>query len=96
LLRVLLPNLKPALLSGVALTFAHTMGEFGVVLMIGGKIPGQTRVASMAVYDEVEIMNYPAAHTYAFVLFVISFVTLFLLFTLNRKKSGMAGIREIR
>lgn len=93
LLRVLLPNLRPALLSGVALTFAHTMGEFGVVLMIGGKIPGQTRVASMAVYDEVEVMNYPAAHTYAFILFALSFLILLLLFTLNKRRRGFLEFR---
>lgn len=83
--RVLLPNIKPALLTGLALTFAHTMGEFGVVLMIGGKIPGVTRVASMAVYDEVEAMNYAAAHFYAGVLFAVSFVFLLLLFLVNRR-----------
>jgi molybdate transport system permease protein len=93
LVRVLLPNLKPALLSGIALTFAHTMGEFGVVLMIGGKIPGETRVASMAVYDEVEVMNYPAAHAYAFILFALSFVILLFLFVLNKKQQGLLEVR---
>jgi len=83
--RVQLPNIKPALFSGIALSFAHTMGEFGVVLMIGGKIPGVTRVASMAVYDEVEAMNYGAAHFYAGVLFAVSFVFLLLLFVINRR-----------
>ena len=55
--RVLLPNIKTSLLTGAVLTFAHTVGEFGVVLMIGGNIPGKTRVASIAIYDEVEALN---------------------------------------
>ena len=55
LLKVLIPNIKPAILTGICLTFAHTIGEFGVILMIGGNIPGKTRVASLAVYDEVQI-----------------------------------------
>ncbi|MFH0921185.1 MAG: molybdate ABC transporter permease subunit [Fibrobacterota bacterium] len=85
LFHVLLPNIKPALFTGLALTFAHTMGEFGVVLMIGGKIPGVTRVASMAIYDEVEAMNYSAAHLYAGILFTVSFAFLLLLFFVNRR-----------
>jgi len=85
LFHVLLPNIKPALFTGLALTFAHTMGEFGVVLMIGGKIPGVTRVASIAVYDEVEAMNYAAAHLYAGILFAVSFAFLVLLFLVNRR-----------
>ncbi|MEF3191476.1 MAG: molybdate ABC transporter permease subunit, partial [Campylobacterales bacterium] len=61
-LRVILPLIRPGLLSGVVLAFAHTVGEFGVILMIGGNIPGETRVASIAIYDEVEALNYAAAH----------------------------------
>ena len=53
LIKVLLPNIKPSLLTGIVLSFAHTVGEFGVVLMIGGNIPGKTKVASIAIYDEV-------------------------------------------
>jgi molybdate transport system permease protein len=85
LFHVLLPNMKPAILTGLALTFAHTMGEFGVVLMIGGKIPGVTRVASLAVYDEVETLNFAAAHFYAGVLFSISFMFLLILFLVNKR-----------
>jgi molybdate transport system permease protein len=84
-LKVLLPNIKAALLTGVVLTFAHTMGEFGVVLMIGGNIPGLTKVASIAVYDEVESMNYTAAHFYSLILVGISFLILFTLFMINRR-----------
>jgi len=56
--KVLLPNMRPSLLTGIVLAFAHTIGEFGVVLMIGGNIPGKTRVASIAIYDEVEALNF--------------------------------------
>jgi len=84
-LRVLLPNIKPALLSGTVLAFAHTVGEFGVVLMIGGNLPNETRVASIAIYDEVEALNYAAANFYAGVLFCLSFLILLLVYMVNRK-----------
>jgi molybdate transport system permease protein len=84
-LNVLIPNIKPALLSGIVLTFAHTVGEFGVVLMIGGNIPGVSKVASIAIYDEVESMNYGAANFYALVLIGISFAILLSLYGFNRK-----------
>lgn len=82
---VLLPNIKPALLSGIVLSFAHTMGEFGVVLMIGGNVPGVTKVASIAIYEEVESMQYGNAHEYAMVLVLISFLILLSLYWFNRK-----------
>jgi len=85
LMKVLLPNIKPALLSGIVLTFAHTVGEFGVVLMIGGNIPGVTRVASIAIYDEVESMQYAMANSYALLLVGISFLILLLLYWINRR-----------
>lgn len=85
LFHVLLPNIKSALLSGIVLTFAHTIGEFGVVLMIGGNIPGQTKVASIAIYDEVETMNYDAANTYALILFITAFIILLTLYLVNRR-----------
>ncbi len=84
LLRVLLPNMKPALLTGVCLTFAHTIGEFGVVLMIGGSIPGKTRVASLAVYDEVQALNFGMANKYAMFLFIFSFIILLFIYSVNR------------
>ena len=74
--KVLLPNIKSSLLTGVVLTFAHTIGEFGVVLMIGGNIPDKTRVASIAIYDEVESLNYAAANKYSLILFAIAFTIL--------------------
>lgn len=83
LFKVLLPNIKPSLLTGIVLSFAHTIGEFGVVLMIGGNIPGKTKVASIAIYDEVEALNYAAANTYSFVLFAISFAILLIVYIVN-------------
>ena len=84
-LYVLLPNIKPQLLAGVVISFAHTIGEFGVVLMIGGNMPGQTRVASIAIYDEVEALNYDAANFYALVLFGVCFIILLTVYLLNKK-----------
>ena len=80
---VLLPNIKPALLTGVVLSFAHTIGEFGVVLMIGGGMPRETRVASIAIYEEVEGLNYLAANIYSLILFMVAFVILLSVFLLN-------------
>lgn len=74
--RVILPNSRGALIAGIILTFAHTVGEFGVVLMLGGNIPGATRVASIALYHEVERLDYGAAHGYAAVLVIFSFLVL--------------------
>jgi molybdate transport system permease protein len=78
--QVQLPNMRSALLTAIVLSFAHTIGEFGVVLMIGGNIEGQTKVASIAIYDEVESLNYVVAHQYALVLFLFSFAVLFLVY----------------
>jgi molybdate transport system permease protein len=83
LYRVLIPNARPAILSGLILSFAHTIGEFGVVLMLGGNIPGVTKVASIAIYDEVQILNYPAAHVYSAFLLVVSFTILLAVHLLN-------------
>lgn len=82
--RVLLPNIKQSLVAGIVLTFAHTVGEFGVVLMIGGNIPGKTRVASIAIYDEVEALRYGNANAYAMILFAITFAVLLVVYRLNR------------
>ncbi|MBT8219059.1 MAG: molybdate ABC transporter permease subunit [Bacteroidia bacterium] len=83
LFKVLLPNIKPSLLTGIVLAFAHTIGEFGVVLMIGGSIPDETRVASIAIYDEVEALNYSSANAYSLVLFVVTFIILLLVYLIN-------------
>lgn len=90
-LRVVLPSIRHGLISGIVLAFAHTVGEFGVILMIGGNIPGETRVASISIYDEVESLNYAMAHQYALTLFVVTFAILLLVYTLNKKSLG--GIR---
>ena len=81
---VLLPNIKPSLLTATVLTFAHTLGEFGVVLMIGGNIPGITRVASIAVYDSVERQDYAMANNYSLILFSITFVLVIAVFVFNK------------
>jgi len=80
-----LPLARRGIMGGATLSFAHTMGEFGVVLMLGGSIPGATRVASIALYDEVQQLNYPAAHAYAAVLLLGSFALLSLVNWLNRR-----------
>lgn len=84
-LRVILPLSLPGIVTGVALSFAHTMGEFGVVLMVGGNIPGVTRTVSIDIYDQVEALNYAAANQTALVLLGISFVVLCAVYALNRK-----------
>lgn len=81
---VLLPNIRSSLLTGIVISFAHTIGEFGVVLMMGGNIAGETRVASIAIYDEVEALNYATANQYALTLFIISFAILLLVYGINR------------
>jgi len=83
LMKVQLPNIKASVLTGIVLAFAHTVGEFGVVLMIGGSIPGKTRVASIAIYDEVEALNYGAANFYSSVLFAITFIILLVVYLIN-------------
>ena len=84
LLTVALPLARPGLLSAAVLGFAHTLGEFGVVLMIGGNIPGETRVASIAIYEHVESLDYAAAHGLSLVLLVLSFLLLLLVFRARR------------
>lgn len=81
--KILLPNIKPSILTGIVLAFAHTIGEFGVVLMIGGSIPGETKVASIAIYDEVEALNYSSAHALSLFLFIISFSILLIVYLIN-------------
>lgn len=83
--RVILPLSIPGLVTGVVLTFAHTMGEFGVVLMIGGNIPGVTRTVSIDIYDRVEAFQYAAANHTALLLLALSFVLLSFIYGLNRK-----------
>ncbi|MEM9329547.1 MAG: molybdate ABC transporter permease subunit, partial [Bacteroidota bacterium] len=81
--RVLLPNIRRSLLTGIVLAFTHTVGEFGVVLMIGGNIPGETRVASIAIFDEVESLNYEVANAYSLAMVGLSFLILLLVYSIN-------------
>ena len=82
--RVVLPLSKPGLVSGVMLSFAHTLGEFGVVLMVGGNIPGITRTVSVDIYDQVQAGNYVSANHTSLVLLLISFLTLSVVYGINR------------
>jgi len=86
--KVLLPNIKPSLITAVALTFAHSIGEFGIVLMVGGDMQGITRVASVAIYDEVQSMNFSTANQYALILFAISFILLTIIYSINKKQDS--------
>ena len=83
--KVLLPNIKPSIITAVALTFAHSIGEFGIVLMVGGNMPGETRVASIAIYDEVQSLNFEAANRYALILFLVSLILLTTIYSVNKK-----------
>jgi molybdate transport system permease protein len=82
---VVVPLAKPGFITASILGFAHTVGEFGVVLMIGGNIPGKTQVVSMAIYNRVEAMEYANAHILSGILLAFSFVVLLSLYTLNRR-----------
>ncbi len=90
---VAVPLARPGFLTAAILTFAHTVGEFGVVLMIGGNIPGVTRVASVQIYDHVEAMEYGDAHRLAAVMLVFSFLVLLALYLWrpNPKNTGRHG-----
>ena len=86
LISVVLPAAKRGFLTGSVLTFAHTVGEFGVVLMMGGNIPGETRVLSIAIYEHVETLNFDAAHAMALGLLVFSFVSLWAVYRLASER----------
>lgn len=86
ILSVALPNMKPAVLTALIITFAHTVGEFGVVLMVGGSIPNETKVASVAIYEMVEMMDYTGAHIYSGLMVLISFLVLLAVYTFNHSK----------
>ena len=91
---VVLPQAKSAYLTAAVMGFAHTVGEFGIVLMLGGNIPGKTRVASVQIYDHVEALEYTQAHWLAGGLLVFSFLTLLALYTLQptgRRRRGQGA-----
>lgn len=82
---ILLPNIKSNIMLGVITSFVHTIGEFGVVMMIGGNIRGETKVASIAIYEEVDTINMGLAHKYSFSLFMVTFLLLLVIFFINKK-----------
>lgn len=82
---IVLPQSLRGYLNAAVLSFAHTLGEFGVVLMVGGNIPGETRLVSIAIYDHVESLNYAAAHQLSAVLLAFAFVVLLAMFAVNRR-----------
>lgn len=84
---VILPSAKPGFITAAVLGFAHTIGEFGVILMIGGNIPGETRVVSVQIYDQVESLAYTQAHQLSAIMLIFSFIVLLLVYSLN-KQSG--------
>lgn len=82
---VVFPLARSGFLTAGVLSFAHTLGEFGMILMIGGNIPGRTQVASIAIYDHVEAMDYGAAHQLSLILVITSLILLTAVFALNRR-----------
>src|SRR5450755_1932415 len=94
--RVTVPLSKPGLITGAVLTFAHTMGEFGVVLMVGGNIPGVTRTVSIEIFDQVQASNYATANATALLLLLICFAMLAIVHGMNRKASLLAPIHGQR
>ncbi|MDD3007335.1 MAG: molybdate ABC transporter permease subunit [Arcobacter sp.] len=92
LFRIALPNMKPSLITAIIVTFAHTVGEFGVVLMVGGSIPGETKVASVAIYEFVEVMDYTNAHIYSVIMVILSFLTLLGVYIFNGKQKKLTGL----
>ena len=85
--KITLPLARRGVAVGLTLSFAHTLGEFGVVLMLGGSIPGKTKVASIALYDEVQKMNYAGAHAYALTLLFISFAIILTMSLIQRRSA---------
>lgn len=92
--RVIVPQSIAGLLTGTVLSFAHTIGEFGVVLMVGGNIEGETRTVSIAIYDDVQSLNYAQANATALVLLLFSFLILATVYSLNR--NGWSGLSSKR
>jgi molybdate transport system permease protein len=83
--RVILPLSIPGVITALVLSFAHTLGEFGVVLMVGGNLPGITRTASIEIYDRVQSLDYPGANRLALMLLLISFTVLSIVYGMNRR-----------
>ncbi|HZR27727.1 MAG TPA: molybdate ABC transporter permease subunit [Terriglobales bacterium] len=92
-LRVILPLSLRHLITAVVLSFAHTLGEFGVVLMVGGNIPGVTRTISIAIYDNVQALDYASANQNALFLLIFSFVVLSLVYAVNRRAFAVGTVQ---
>ena len=82
-----LPNMKTGLVAGIVTTFAHSIGEFGVILMIGGSVPGQTKTVSIAVYERAESLDFSGANAYAIILVIASYIGIFALNDLQRREA---------
>jgi molybdate transport system permease protein len=93
-IRIILPLAMNGVITGAVLSFAHTMGEFGVVLMVGGNIPGVTRTVSIAIYDQVQSLDYAAANRTALLLLLFSFAVLSVVYGLNRKSWAVWPLRR--
>ncbi|WAJ70385.1 molybdate ABC transporter permease subunit [Catenovulum adriaticum] len=89
---IILPNAKPGFMTAAVLGFAHTIGEFGVILMIGGNIPDETRVVSVQIYDHVESLAYAQAHQLSAIMLVFSFFVLLLVYSLNTRSGKQARV----
>lgn len=87
--RVIMPNIKGAIMTASIIAFAHTMGEFGIVLMIGGSIDGETKLASITIYESLEALDFRSAHIYSAMLLVISFSVLLAVYFLNKKTTKL-------
>jgi molybdate transport system permease protein len=94
--RIVVPQSRAGVMTGLVLSFAHTVGEFGVVLMVGGNIPGLTRTLSIDVYDQVQGLNYASAASTSLLLLIVSFVILSITYGLNRKGWFFAADRRHR
>lgn len=92
--RIELPLAWPGILSAAVMTFAHTLGEFGVVLMVGGSIPGETRTLSVAIYDRVQALDLAGAHSMALALVLLSLLALALVFAADRRQAGSRRLQE--
>ncbi len=92
LFQVALPNMKPALLTAIVVTFAHTVGEFGVVLMVGGSLSEETKVASIAIYEMVETLEYKKAWIYSLIMLAFSFMVLLVVYILNYRHNRRLGV----
>ncbi|HEX4209049.1 MAG TPA: molybdate ABC transporter permease subunit [Candidatus Binataceae bacterium] len=92
-LRIILPLSMGGIVTGIVLSFAHTLGEFGVVLMVGGNIPGATQTIAIAIYDDVQALDYKSANETALLLLAFSFITLSITYALNRRVSTVPRLR---